>query len=358
MVRQLITDTLTNPPERRPLPQAWTTIFAGAIEQIQHHQKPVDTTQLTTSSLAEPQTPVVRRRPTPSQPAAGPVAAQSINPAAYPAVGYPSGGQAPPVFRSYESRPAPAAPPIKRSTLVVLGAALAAGILVFGGIAGYRVLHNNAPASSIFAGALPNFNFAVPKPFPESSIGFLLLTPAALNQVMGTTTLAGQPPTDQMGDHRDLLPNLNCLGVWQIDESAIYGKTYTAVRQQTLRTPDADQWDSLVAQSVVYYDKADVARWVFDESAERWSKCANHHVAITLNDQLLPKWSTGELGRTDIQLAMPITRGVGDQTRWCQHVLRVVTNVVIDVEVCTSQPPPVTQATTIADQIGAKVRLG
>jgi len=196
---------------------------------------------------------------------------------------------------------------------------------------------------------------AAAKPIPESAINTLLLTPTDLNKVMGTGTLVGQPPAGQMDDHRNLLPNLNCLGVWQIDESAIYGTTYTAVRKQTLRAPDVDQWDSLVAQSVVYYPKTEDARAFFDASAERWSKCANHHVNITLNGQKLPKWSTGELARTDTELAMPITRGTGDQARSCQHVLRLATNLVIDVEACTPQSP-VTQAAVIAEQIETEAR--
>jgi hypothetical protein len=196
---------------------------------------------------------------------------------------------------------------------------------------------------------------AAPTAIPESVIDNLLLTPNDLNKIMGTTTLVGKPPSDAMDDHRNLLPNLNCLGVWQIVESAIYGKTYAAVRKQTLRTPDTDQWDALVAQSVVYYTKADDARTFFDASAERWSKCTNHHVNITLNGQKLPKWSTGDLGRTDAELDMPILRGTGDQIRACQHELRLLANIVIDVEACSAQVP-VTEAAAVADQIAAGAR--
>lgn len=191
---------------------------------------------------------------------------------------------------------------------------------------------------------------AAPRAVPESAMATLLLTPAVLDQVMGTTDLAGKPSIDHMDDHRNMLPNLNCLGVWQIDEAQIYGKTYTSVRQQMLRTPAAGQWNSLVAQSVVYYPKADDARQFFSESADRWAKCVNHHVNITLNGQPLPKWLSGDLTRTDTELDMPITRGTGDQTRWCQHSLRLVANVVIDVEAC-APTSPVTQAATIADKI-------
>lgn len=71
---------------------------------------------------------------------------------------------------------------------------------------------------------------------------------------------------------------------------------------------------------------------------------------ITLNGQPLPKWLSGDLARTDTELDMPITRGTGDQTRWCQHTLRLVANLIIDVEACAPKSP-VTQAKTIADKI-------
>jgi hypothetical protein len=187
----------------------------------------------------------------------------------------------------------------------------------------------------------------------ESAIDTLLLSPAVVNQIMGTTDLVAHPVSDQMDDHRNLLPNMNCLGVWQIDESQIYEKTWKSVRKQTLRTPDNDHWDNLVAQSVVYYEKPDAARDFFNQSADRWSKCTNHHVNITLNDAQLPKWLSGDLSRTDTQLAMPITRGTGDQTRWCQHVLQLAGNVIIDVEACSPK-----QSETAAAAIAAKIQGG
>ncbi|MGB8402639.1 MAG: sensor domain-containing protein, partial [Mycobacterium sp.] len=87
---------------------------------------------------------------------------------------------------------------------------------------------------------------------------------------------------------------------------------------------------------------------------ERWSKCANHHVNITLNGKPLPKWLSGDLGRTDTQLTMPITRGTGDQTRWCQHVLRLAGNLVIDVEACAPKAG-ITAAAELTDKIEAGI---
>jgi eukaryotic-like serine/threonine-protein kinase len=67
MVRQLITDTLTNPPQRRPLPQAWSTLLAGAVESAQHQQKMMGPA-LVGAAPAAPAVPVVRSRPPASPP--------------------------------------------------------------------------------------------------------------------------------------------------------------------------------------------------------------------------------------------------------------------------------------------------
>jgi serine/threonine protein kinase len=74
MLRQIITDTLTNQPHQRPLPEAWTYVLGHAIEQAQHRQK---TTAAAPASIAPeaPEIPVLHSRPSsrpppppPSQP--------------------------------------------------------------------------------------------------------------------------------------------------------------------------------------------------------------------------------------------------------------------------------------------------
>jgi serine/threonine-protein kinase len=197
----------------------------------------------------------------------------------------------------------------------------------------------------------------VPKAVPDSALDGLLLSAAAVNAIMGTTAMAPHPAVTQMGDHRNLLPNLNCLGVWQVNEAPIYDPTHwKSVRQQLLREPDTDQWDTLVVQSVVSYRTAEAARDFFTESGERWSKCTNHHVNIRLNDQPLPAWLSGDLTQTDSELSMPYTRGSGDQTRSCQRALAVAANLVFDVQACKpQQPTTVTQAAEIVDKIESKL---
>lgn len=195
-----------------------------------------------------------------------------------------------------------------------------------------------------------------PKTIPDIGLDDLLVNPADVNAVMGTVGMTPHPAETQMGDNRNLLPNVNCLGVWQPTEAAIYGTRggpsgWSAVRRRLFRAPDTQRWDLLAAQSVVSYPSPDAARDFFAQSADRWSKCTNHHVNITLNNQRLPRWLSGALDHTDDRLAMPISRGEAEDARSCQHVLAVDSNVVIDVEACTRQVAPVQQAGAMADLI-------
>lgn len=199
---------------------------------------------------------------------------------------------------------------------------------------------------------------STPELVPANALDGLLLEPAAVDQIMGTSGMVAHPRVQVMGDHRNLLPNLNCLGIWQVNEAGVYGKDgWIAVRQELLRTPDTDNWSALVVQSVVNYPSTDDARAFFDQSADRWSKCTNHNVNITLNDQPLPKWRSGDLTKTANELAIPFTRGrangVGGVDS-CQRVLAVDDNVIIDAQACSRNVSSVTQAVEVAKQIEAK----
>lgn len=192
---------------------------------------------------------------------------------------------------------------------------------------------------------------------PDSALTASLLSPDELNTIMGTSGMTPHTPVSQMGDHRNLLPNLNCLGVWQVNEAPIYESSHwKSVRQQLVRVPDSDQWDFLVVQSVVSYRTADAAKEFLTESTDRWSKCANHNLNIQLNGQALPGWHSGDLTKTDTQLAIPYTRTSGDQIRSCQRALALVVNVILDIQACKpQQPSAVTQAVDIADKIESKL---
>jgi hypothetical protein len=196
-----------------------------------------------------------------------------------------------------------------------------------------------------------------PKLVPDNALTASLLSADELNEIMGTSGMTPHTPVTQMGDHRNLLPNLDCLGVWLVNEAPIYESSHwKSVRQQLVREPDTDQWSFLVVQSAVSYRTADAAREFFTESTARWSKCTNHNVNIQLNGQALPKWHSGDLTKTDTQLAMPYTRDPGDQTRSCQRALSLVANLILDIQACKpQQESPITQAVDVADKIESKL---
>ena len=196
-----------------------------------------------------------------------------------------------------------------------------------------------------------------PKSVQESALTGLLLTADDIDDVMATNEMTAHPPVAQMADHRNLLPNLNCLGVWQVNEAPVYDPSdWQSVRQQMLRMPDNDIWDSLVVQSVVRYDTAEAAQRFFTESADRWSHCTNHRVNIRLNDQPLPAWLSGDLSASASKLTMPYVRGSGAQIRSCQHALALAANVILDIQACRpQQPTAVTEAGDIADRIEARL---
>jgi PknH-like protein len=197
---------------------------------------------------------------------------------------------------------------------------------------------------------------APPELVPANALDGLLLSPGDVDSLMGADGMAAHPRVDVMGDHRNLLPNLNCLGIWQVNEAGVYGtKGWIALRQELLRSPDTDGWQNLVVQSVVNYPSTEDARAFFDQSSDRWSKCTNHNVTITLNGQLLPKWRSGELTTTDTRLAIPFTRENPGGVDACQRVLSVDDNVIVDVQACKRDSATVTQAEGVADRIEAKL---
>lgn len=196
-----------------------------------------------------------------------------------------------------------------------------------------------------------------PKGVPESALSGLLLEASEIESITGVTGMVAHPPTDVMADNKNIVSNLDCLGAWQINQGPLYDPTFwKAMRQQVVRSPDGDDWDEQVVQSVVSWGTRDGAEAFFDDSVKRWSNCSKHTLNIRVNDQLLPKWVSGEVSTSDRVLSQPYTRGTGDLTRSCQHVLRVAANVVFEVAACApQQDAPVTQAADVAAAMEAKM---
>lgn len=191
------------------------------------------------------------------------------------------------------------------------------------------------------------------KPVPPAELEGLLLDAGEIDSVMGTTGMTVHQAFSTMEDHRNLLPNLNCLGIWQIGETAIYGPSgFSGIRGQVLREPDAEDWNSLVVQAVVSFLSADSAKKFYDRSFQRWSNCSNHKVNLTINGHPSGAWTFGTLTKTDTELTMPLSR-TGDGGRSCNRALAVDSNVITDVAAC--RPSVNDQAKAIVGKIQSRI---
>lgn len=173
---------------------------------------------------------------------------------------------------------------------------------------------------------------STPKPVPTSALDALFPTVGDVNAVMGTT-MTPHEAFSATRDHSDLLPNLNCLGIWQVGEKAIYDPSgFTAIRGQVFREPDTDNWNSLVVQAVVSYVAADAANMFFVESADRWSHCSNHLVNMNQTGHSQITLTFGSLTKTDTELTMTLSSSGGGAS--CQRALAVNNNLIIDISAC------------------------
>jgi hypothetical protein len=187
-----------------------------------------------------------------------------------------------------------------------------------------------------------------PPPLAASDLDRLLLGTDEINAVMATNAMAGGTTFTELKQDQELMPNVNCLGAWQVAEQGVYGDSKPAnVRGQRFTQPDPDSWDSLAVQAVVLYPSADEARKFFTASSDRWSKCTNHRVNLSINGGPTTTYLFGDLTKTDTRLSMPINQTPAGMP--CQHALSVNSNVIVDVSAC--KPNATDQAAQIAQKI-------
>ena len=201
-LRQIITDTLTNQPHQRPLPEAWTSVLGNAIEHAQHHKK---TTPPVSTPPAPPEIPVVRSRP--SAHSAPPVRLSAPPPSAPP-----------PAWT-----PASQSPPSQNKTGALVAVALA--VVVVAALVVVMVALNNrrnsAPSSAPEA-SVPSRQTAQPappsgptaQPAPPSAPP---AQPAPASQFCRASVCAFLSP----------ITGLNCEINWETNDTDTYCQTNT-----------------------------------------------------------------------------------------------------------------------------------
>ena len=124
LLRQLITDTLTKPPQQRPLPEAWTYVLGHAIEEAQHRKLTAPTSpEPAAAGIAAPEIPTVHSRPSAQR------SGYSQPPASAPPPLQPAGHGGPPPISPWTS-PANKSSSSTGAILAVVGVALVVAVIV------------------------------------------------------------------------------------------------------------------------------------------------------------------------------------------------------------------------------------
>jgi serine/threonine-protein kinase len=270
LLRQLISDTLTNDAQRRPLPQAWTYVLGHAIEEAQHRalSTPTAVASPDTITIAAPEVPTLRSRP--------PTGTISAPPQSPPYSAPPTLYSRPPT--------APPPPPPTRSTAPATAILAGVGIAIVVAIAALTVVltnHNNTntttnassatstatyPAYGSPAQAAPTQVPAKPPPDPET---------AAVQQLQQFADGDRAFVRDQLADR--WIPQLSSKRPGVFDDGVVYNNALTLQEHMRLR----QQYNAKLLWSGDWtnYDASNY--WVtvvpitFNDSASALAWCTN-----------------------------------------------------------------------------------
>jgi serine/threonine-protein kinase len=241
-------------------------------------------------------------------------------------------------------RPAAMEGPRPSRTPWLLGAGAAAAVLI---IAVVAVVMSPGP------GPKPAPNPQTPPPAPmvaPAGLDPILATAADVNTIMGASGMQPDAPiTHAPKTTPDTLSNPDCLGTFFAAQPPAYqGSGYTAMSFEQLREP-GNSPVHVVGQAAVSFPSTDLASAFVQTSAGKWRACAGQNITLTENGQSY-RWAFANLVG-DVP-AITLLRTAEGYNGWaCQHALRAVVNVVLDVSACSQQISD--QAGRIADKMAA-----
>ncbi len=185
---------------------------------------------------------------------------------------------------------------------------------------------------------------------PPERLSSLLLSPAEINAIMGSSTMQPGNPIQAM-DTSTTLSNPDCQGaLYGIQDSAYAGSGETGVSGLISHEP-GDNHDHWIAQSAVSFPSIDKARAFVQTSGHKWKTCAGQTVTNNDNGQTV-RWTFGNLTGASPRITQVDTQEAGGG--WsCQRALSAVSNVVIDVNACGNHIT--NEAAQITDKMAAKV---
>ncbi len=219
------------------------------------------------------------------------------------------------------------------------------GLLIGGGVAAAVIAVIAVVLVVVFTGK-PDPAPPPPRALVDSAaLESILLSPNDIHSIAGNSDLVATDVMKQMDDTTFAMSNPNCVGlVGTAMRSTYAGSGYTFVRDQGFSLEKPHIW---MAQTAVVFPSADQASGFLKTLADKWGRCAGDTVTLTAESNT-ESWTFGELSNSDAQLKQGATvEGAGDYA--CQHVVRAVSNAVLESVACTESVSD--EADRIIDQM-------
>lgn len=190
-----------------------------------------------------------------------------------------------------------------------------------------------------------------PPPVDPEALNSLLLTPDEIDAIMGTTNLKPGEIFTAMTTEPPSISDPACVGAqFNAVESVYQGSGYSTVADQPL-SGDQPVY-TYVNQTAVLFPSAAQAGAFLSTSADAWKRCAGQTLTVTMSDGKTYNWTFDDVTKDDSRVTQTASQeGMGGYA--CQHVLRVVSNAVLEVQACQNNISD--EADRIATKMAGKV---
>ncbi len=206
-------------------------------------------------------------------------------------------------------------------------------------------------------------------PVAQAALANLLLSPAEIDSLLGTTGMASQEKFDKPQDDnaKQHWPQgwtwpAECLyALGPAEGPVITDAGYTAINGDDSVAPlppGSVDINPEVTQAVLLFPSANEANAFFATSSQRWPACADHQFT-TPGDADTPElaWKVGPTSTANATLtatlSMTATKNGATHTMSCQRALTVRNNIAIDVATCRNDSADL--GVKVANQIAGKV---
>lgn len=249
-------------------------------------------------------------------------------------------------------------PKTQRWLLAVAGAAVAVAAITVA-VAASTSGHNDSPAvpggvpvptppTKSSAPTTPSAPVAPPqiRAISDAALPSLLLDPAYVGQVMGTTGLESIDKLSGSGMFTDTADPAQCVGVViPANENAYAGSGSRATYVQALH----DQSRTTVFSAVTTFATSSLAGDLVAQQAAIWQTCRSAPVVLDPGHGNPTTWTVEDVSPQGGTLTARISAAGGLS---CQRALTSKNNVVIDVTTCNTNPS--NEAVTIASAIAKR----